>query len=121
MGTIFSTFASATIDGPSVMLTVAASEVLAMVLHELVTNAAKYGALSTPHGRMEVTWPYEDAVMGSPIFEENPPARFKGIDVMRTIRSFDPCLPCGVHLYGGGRVTRIDHSPMLGITACAPR
>jgi hydrogenase large subunit len=65
--------------------------------------------------------PYEDAVQGSPIFEENPPERFKGIDVMRTIRSFDPCLPCGVHLYGGGRVTRIDHSPMLGVTACAPR
>jgi hypothetical protein len=24
---------------------------------------------------------------------------FKGIDIMRTVRSFDPCLPCGVHMY----------------------
>jgi PAS domain S-box-containing protein len=56
------TEANATIDGPSVLLTVAASEALAMVLHELVTNAAKYGALSTPHGRVEVTWHHEDAM-----------------------------------------------------------
>src|SRR5215475_1972224 len=35
------TEANATIDGPSIMLAVAASEALAMVLHELVTNAAK--------------------------------------------------------------------------------
>ena len=27
---------------------------------------------------------------------------FKGIDIMRTVRSFDPCLPCGVHMYDGG-------------------
>ena len=29
------------------------------------------------------------------------PENFKGIDIMRTVRSFDPCLPCGVHMYLG--------------------
>ena len=51
--------------------------------------------------------PYEDAVQNTPIFEENPPDNFKGIDIMRAVRSFDPCLPCGVHMYtGGGKVVR---------------
>jgi hydrogenase large subunit len=50
--------------------------------------------------------------MGTPIFEENPPERFKGIDIMRTVRSFDPCLPCGVHMYtGAGRSVDVTHSP----------
>jgi len=57
--------------------------------------------------------PYEDAVQNTPIFEENPPDRFKGIDIMRTVRSFDPCLPCGVHIYAGGRVIERVHSPTM--------
>ncbi|MBI4504727.1 MAG: nickel-dependent hydrogenase large subunit, partial [Chloroflexi bacterium] len=39
--------------------------------------------------------PYEDAVMNTPILERfDSPADFKAIDVLRTIRSFDPCMPC---------------------------
>jgi len=60
--------------------------------------------------------PYEDAVQGCPIFEENGRENFKGIDIMRTVRSFDPCLPCGVHMYlGKGKVIQTRHSPMFGI------
>ncbi|MER8070491.1 nickel-dependent hydrogenase large subunit [Streptomyces sp. NPDC094034] len=56
--------------------------------------------------------PYEDAVQNTPIFEENPPDSFKGIDIMRAVRSFDPCLPCGVHMYvGGGRTIQETHMP----------
>jgi hydrogenase large subunit len=56
--------------------------------------------------------PYEDAVQNTPIFEENPPDRFKGIDIMRAVRSFDPCLPCGVHMYlGKGKTLRKLHTP----------
>jgi hydrogenase large subunit len=58
--------------------------------------------------------PYEDAVVNTAIFEENKPENFKGIDIMRTVRSFDPCLPCGVHMYvGNGKVVRQEHSPTM--------
>jgi hydrogenase large subunit len=60
--------------------------------------------------------PYEDAVQNTPLFEENGPDKFKGIDIMRTVRSFDPCLPCGVHMYlGGGRLLDVRHTPMFGV------
>jgi len=42
--------------------------------------------------------PFEDALQNTPIFEENGLENFKGIDIMRAVRSFDPCLPCGVHM-----------------------
>ncbi|HTW95050.1 MAG TPA: nickel-dependent hydrogenase large subunit [Tepidisphaeraceae bacterium] len=59
--------------------------------------------------------PYEDAVQNTPIFEENGPDKFKGIDIMRAVRSFDPCLPCGVHMYvGGGKTLEVRHAPMFG-------
>ena len=59
--------------------------------------------------------PYEDAVQNTPIFEENGPDTFKGIDIMRAVRSFDPCLPCGVHMYlGNGKVVETHHSPFFG-------
>jgi len=56
--------------------------------------------------------PYEDAVQNTPIFEENSQENFKGIDIMRAVRSFDPCLPCGVHMYlGKGKSLDRIHSP----------
>jgi hydrogenase large subunit len=61
-----------------------------------------------------VPGPYEDAIEGSPIFEENGRDNFKGIDIMRTVRSFDPCLPCGVHMYlGKGKTLERRHSPTM--------
>ena len=44
------------IDGPEVVLKAEAAQALSMVLHELTTNAAKYGALSTHGGRISVRW-----------------------------------------------------------------
>jgi two-component system, chemotaxis family, CheB/CheR fusion protein len=43
-------------DGPPIMLKPQAALLLALVIHELATNAAKYGALSTPGGWVMVAW-----------------------------------------------------------------
>jgi PAS domain S-box-containing protein len=45
-----------TISGTDIMLTAAKVQALAMVLHELVTNAAKHGALSISRGHVSVSW-----------------------------------------------------------------
>jgi two-component sensor histidine kinase len=44
------------ISGTDVMLSPAETQALGRVLHELATNAAKYGALSIPGGQVSVTW-----------------------------------------------------------------
>ncbi len=52
----YATAANAKISGPNIMLSAAATQAVAMVLHELVTNAAKYGALSKPGGKVSIEW-----------------------------------------------------------------
>lgn len=71
---------------------------------------------ATPRDIYGTPGPYEDAIQNTPIFEENGPENFKGIDIMRAVRSFDPCLPCGVHMYvGNGKTVEVTHSPMFGV------
>jgi PAS domain S-box-containing protein len=51
------------IDGPDVLLKPASAQTIALALHELATNAAKYGSLSTPEGRLALHWRLEDRVI----------------------------------------------------------
>jgi two-component sensor histidine kinase len=44
------------VKGPAVLLDEAATQNLGLALHELATNAAKYGALSVPQGRVAIQW-----------------------------------------------------------------
>jgi hydrogenase large subunit len=69
---------------------------------------------ASPRDSYGTPGPYEDAIRGQPIFEESSLENFKGIDIMRTVRSFDPCLPCGVHMYvGKTRVVEQRHAPTM--------
>jgi len=44
------------VSGPTVLLSPAAAQTISLALHELATNAAKYGALSVPSGKVKVRW-----------------------------------------------------------------
>ncbi|HKU42996.1 MAG TPA: nickel-dependent hydrogenase large subunit, partial [Polyangiales bacterium] len=72
---------------------------------------------ASPRDSFGTPGPYEDAIIGMPLFEDNAEDQFKGIDIMRTVRSFDPCLPCGVHVYrpNGGKLLELSHSPTFGV------
>jgi PAS domain S-box-containing protein len=48
-----------TLDGPQTLLKPDVAQAIAVTLHELATNAAKYGALAIPTGRVELKWRHE--------------------------------------------------------------
>jgi len=52
----YATKGNTEIDGPDVVLKAQVGQGLGMVLHELATNAAKHGALSTKNGRVSIRW-----------------------------------------------------------------
>ncbi len=68
-----------TIAGPEVAVGGHAVTSLALLLHELATNAAKYGALSTASGRIAVVWTVEEDVLSLSWAErDGPPAGRRG-------------------------------------------
>ena len=56
--------AAVQLDGPLVGLAPGAAQAVAMAIHELATNAAKYGALSRPGGHVSITWSKDPATGG---------------------------------------------------------
>jgi hydrogenase large subunit len=59
--------------------------------------------------------PYEESVLNTPILEEySDHGDYKGIDILRTIRSFDPCMPCTTHVHVDGS----DHVIVREVNTC---
>jgi len=91
----YATGTNVRISGTDVMLTAAETQALAKVLHELTTNAAKYGALSIPGGQVSVTWAFKPNGQAATLILEwreagGPPVASKvqssyGIDLIRDL------------------------------------
>ena len=62
---------------------------------------------ASPRDPFDQPGPYEEAIVGTPILESTKGDDLRGIDILRAIRSFDPCMPCTTHIdTGRGIITR---------------
>jgi PAS domain S-box-containing protein len=61
------TAAQVSIEGPAIAIKPEAAQNLGLALHELAVNAAKFGALSVPAGRVAITWNRLENVDGSAV------------------------------------------------------
>ncbi|MGH9263249.1 MAG: nickel-dependent hydrogenase large subunit, partial [Acidimicrobiales bacterium] len=75
-----------------------------IVNYQINTPSTINASPTDPFGAMG---PYEQAVVDTPILESVPDDQVKGVDVLRAIRSFDPCMPCTTHMdTGRGVISR---------------
>ena len=112
------------VEGPDVALAPKAALTLAMVIHELTTNAAKHGALASEKERLSIAWTREDGVLrirwtetgvGAPEPEPRKPGGFGHRFIERAIRH-DLDGTVGMGHEGDGFEARID----VPLSALAP-
>lgn len=88
----------------------------AVMNYQIVTPSTINASPRDPWGN---TGAYEQAVLNTPILENfTGKEDYKGIDILRTIRSFDPCMPCTTHMYVEGSdrvVTREVNTCACGV------
>jgi PAS domain S-box-containing protein len=61
------------LDGPKLRLNAASAQAIGLAVHELATNAGKYGALSTDKGRVDVLWATDDGALAMSWAERDGP------------------------------------------------
>ncbi|MER3450550.1 MAG: hypothetical protein C4315_12575 [Chloroflexota bacterium] len=85
----------------------------ALVNYQIITPSTINASPRDPWGN---PGPYEEAVLNTPILEEfDRTESFVGIDILRTIRSFDPCMPCTTHILVEGH----DRLLVTEVNTCA--
>ena len=82
--------------------------------YQICTPSTANACPKTPWGE---SGPYEQAVLNTVLVESNykDASNFKGIDILRAIRSFDPCMPCTTHVMVEGS----DRVITREVTTCA--
>jgi len=98
------------LGGGAVRLSPRAALTLAMVLHELATNAAKYGALSAPEGTLTVTWRVEESSQNRDLHIEWQEAGGPPVEVPRATGFGSKLLKRGIEQELGG-AARIAFDP----------
>jgi hydrogenase large subunit len=75
-----------------------------LINYQITTPSTLNASPRDPFGGLG---PYEQAIIDTPLLESVPDEQVKGLDVLRAIRSFDPCMPCTTHMdTGRGIITR---------------
>ena len=112
--------------GPDILLSPKAAVSLVMALHELGTNAAKYGALSTPEGRVRLGWEVSDGDRlrlewrergGPPV--ERPDHKGFGFRMIERALAADLAGQAGIGFHPEGLVCRIE-APLAEAAAVRP-
>ena len=82
--------------------------------YQICTPSTVNACPKTPWGE---SGPYEQAVLNTVLVESNfkDASDFRGIDILRAIRSFDPCMPCTTHMMVEGS----DRVITREVTTCA--
>jgi PAS domain S-box-containing protein len=95
------------VDGPKLRLSTTAAQAIGLVLHELVTNAGKYGALSTEAGQVEIQWEVagDDTFAMSWIERDGPPVSTP------TRRGFGTIVMEAMTGYSMGGAVDLDYAP----------
>ena len=112
-----------TLAGPSVPLAGKVASSLALALHELTTNAIKFGALSAAHGRVAVAWKENEGdgflqlewrETGVPILLTAPRTQGFGVELLENTLPYELGARTSVEFAPGGLTCVIEFRPRRG-------
>jgi two-component sensor histidine kinase len=99
------------VRGPDLRITAAAAQTIGMAFHELITNASKYGALSTASGHVDIVWGGEEVRAGEHRFAIEWSERGGPTVVAPTRRGFGWSVLCQLTKMSLGADATLEYKP----------